>query len=81
MAVKSEEDKSVTKKDVDLSKGDINLNFQSDELEKFELSAKKAPHNKSVEGKPLDTSKDEYNEAKRVGGDEGQEGIKGAREK
>ena len=81
MAVKNEEDKAVTKRDVDLSKGDINLNFQSDELEKYELSAKKAPHNKSVDGKPLDTSKDEYNEASRVGGDEGQEGIKASREK
>lgn len=81
MAVKSEEDKSVTKDDVDLSKGDINLNFKSDELEKFELEAKKAPHNKSVDGTPLDTNKDEYNDAKRVGNDEGQEGIKSSREK
>ena len=81
MAVKSEEDKSVTKNDVDLSKGDNPLNFKSNDLEKFEIEAKKAPHNKSVDGQPLDTNKDEYNEATRVDNNEGQEGIKGSREK
>lgn len=81
MAVKSEEDKAVKQKDVDLKKGDSPLNHKNNELDKFEIDPKKAPHNKSVDGKPLDTNKDKYNEATRVGEDEGQEAIKTAREK
>ena len=35
------------------------------ELNKFELGPKLAPHNKAIGGQPLDTNKDEYNEATR----------------
>jgi hypothetical protein len=80
MAVNRNEDNADIQEKVKLPDGDIGLNFKSDELNKFELDPKKAPHNKSVGGKPHDTSKDEYNESKYVGSD-GEEAVKASREK
>lgn len=82
MAKKTEADKTTSKDKIKRDKSDVPQNFEKpDSDDDFKVAAKKAPHNKSIDGKPLDTNKDKYNEATRVGNDDGEEAIKKAREK
>lgn len=82
MAVKDERDKAQDERGVDGTKKDVfttekNPSSKNDR----KLDPQKSYHNKYHDGQPLKTEDDKYNEAKRVGNDDGQEAIKTARDK
>ena len=66
MAIKNIIDQDVTNKDVDLSKSDIPLKYESDELNQFKLKAQPSPFNIKVGNQPLKTEGSEYADAKRI---------------
>jgi hypothetical protein len=66
MAIKTILDQDVTSKDVDLSKSDIPLKYESDELNEFKLKPQPSPFNVKVGNQPLKTQNDQYAEAKRI---------------
>lgn len=50
MAVEKKVDEATSINDIDLSKGDIPLNFKSSELKEFEIAPRKAPFHPRLKG-------------------------------
>jgi hypothetical protein len=66
MSANNKEDRDVIPNDVDLTKSDIALYYESDELNSFKHKPMFSPFNPGLKKQPLNTKSDQYSKAQRV---------------